>query len=87
MEIPIKFKLFQNVWINEQIKAKQISVKAVRVLCTYQGYTGENWGDTDSKGGGWPFRVQYSTESNPKDDQWISQELLFASKDELLKSL
>lgn len=87
IEVPVKFKLGQTVWYNHIPKPKTMTVRSLRILCTYNGYTGECWGDDTGSGRGWPFRVQYSEEQSPKEDQWTSQELLFASKEELLQSI
>lgn len=84
----IKFNHGQSVWTNSQLKAKQFICRSIKILCTYNGYSTDGWGVvTHSSNGGLPYRIFYSEENNPKEDQWTSEELLFETKDDLLKSL
>lgn len=83
----IKFEYNQNVWINGLSKAKTFCCKSVKVLCTYNGYSANEWGETTDGSAGLPYRIFYSEVANPSEVQWTSQEFLFATKQELLDSL
>ena len=88
MEVPVKFQLGQTVWINDIPKPKQIRLQSLKIICRYCGGTGDRWGDHDSRGQGWPFQVYYSVHTTPpKECDWISQEVLFATKEELIKGI
>jgi|GEM_PF-5747732 len=89
----IKYQYYQQVWINSTVKAKTFICRSLKVLCTYNGYSADGWGVTthvDNSGkhsGGMPYRVFYSEVDNPGENDWVSQELLFATKEDLLNSL
>jgi hypothetical protein len=83
----IRFKYGQVVWVNSQVKAKEFRCKALKIICTYNGYSADEWGQTAHGNGGMPFRIYYSDVPNPKETEWTSEELLFETKEDLLKSL
>ncbi len=87
MEIDVKYKLYQKVWIMYENRPTEISLKALRIKCEYNGYSGEYWGDERAgKGRGWPMIILYNTEGS-RETNWINQDLVFTTKEELLKSL
>lgn len=92
MNPTIKYKLNQRVYINSQTKIKPFSCQAVKIVCKYEGYSASEWGEAamvigKKPTGGYPFRIFYSESSSPKDDQWVSEELLFETQEELIESI
>jgi len=84
----IKFEHGQTVYTLNGHKVVTFTCRSLKILCRYNGYNTEGWGvETHQSGGGLPYKIYYSDVDSPKDDQWVSQELLFATKEELIKSL
>ncbi len=87
MEIDIKYKCNQEVWVMDNNKPIKIQANSFKVECFYDGYSAVNWGETRNEdSGGYPIKISYNRDSYGKGI-WYNQKEVFATKEELLKSL
>ena len=85
----IKFNHGQTVFTLNGHKIVEFSCVSLKILCTYNGYATDGWGiiTHDQSKGGLPYRIFYSDKTSPQENDWTSQELLFATKEDLRNSL
>lgn len=87
MKIEVKYNLREELWTMKENKPIKVYIQALKIESFYNGYTGDNWGDESAgKGRGWPINIYYNTECYGKEE-WIHEDKLFKTKEELLESL
>lgn len=82
MEINTKYNYLESLWYMKDNKPTTISVSEFKIECLYSGYADGGWGTKRT----FPIKIYYRTNYS-KPTEWIPEEKLFKTKEELINSL